>query len=117
MASAQKLATVPTLTDLLSDPERVSALPREAIAELRGQLARLDTILLGRLIDSAQAQPDAANGDSLLDVTAAAARLGTSEDWIYSHADALPFTVRVGKKHLRFSEAGIGRYIRQRSGR
>jgi len=58
MASAQKLAAVPTLTDLLSDPARISALPREAIAELRGQIAKLDTLLLSRLLGSGEIQPE-----------------------------------------------------------
>jgi predicted DNA-binding transcriptional regulator AlpA len=49
-------------------------------------------------------------------VADAAAKLGTSEDWVYRHAKTLPFTVRVGKKSLRFSKAGIDRYIRQRAG-
>jgi hypothetical protein len=52
MASAQKLVSVPTLTDLLSDPATISAVPKDAIAELRGQIAKLDTLLLSRLLIS-----------------------------------------------------------------
>jgi predicted DNA-binding transcriptional regulator AlpA len=116
MASAQKLASVPTLTDLLVDPARISALPRDAVAELRGQIAKLDTLLLSRLLTGEQPQPGI-EGDRLLTATEAAQKLGATEDWLYRHANTLPFAVRVGKKHLRFSQAGMDRYIRQRIGR
>jgi predicted DNA-binding transcriptional regulator AlpA len=116
MASAQKLVSVPTLPDLLSDPARISAVPRDVIAELRGQIAKLDTLLLSRLLAGDQPEPGT-NGDRLLTAPEAAQKLGATEDWLYRHANTLPFAVRVGKKHLRFSESGIERYIRQRTGR
>jgi excisionase family DNA binding protein len=115
MASAQKLECVPTLTDLLSNPARISAVPRDAIAELRGQIAKLDTLLLSRLFTGEEPQPGM-DGDRLLTTTEAAQKLGATDDWLYRHANTLPFAVRVGKKHLRFSEGGIERYIRQRTG-
>ena len=116
MASREKAATVPTLTDLLGDPARISTLPRDAIAELRGQIAKLDTLLLSSLLAGGEAHPGT-NGDRLLTATEAAQKLGATGDWLYRHANTLPFVVRVGKKHLRFSEAGMDRYIRQRTGR
>jgi excisionase family DNA binding protein len=116
MVSPQEIAAVPTLADLLSDPARISALPRDTIAELRGQIAKLDTLLLGSLLTGEQTQPRI-DGDRLLTVAEAAQKLGATEDWLYRHANTLPFAMRVGKKHLRFSEAGMERYIRQRAGR
>jgi predicted DNA-binding transcriptional regulator AlpA len=104
------------LSDLLADPSRISATPKEAIAELRGQIAKLDTLLLSRLFTGEQTQPGT-DGDRLLTAAEAAQKLGATEDWLYRHANTLPFAVRVGKKHLRFSEAAMGRYIRQRAGR
>jgi hypothetical protein len=71
MANAQKIAAAPTLTDLLSDPARISALPRDVIAELRGQIARLDTLLLSRLLIGEHAEPGV-NGDRLLTAPEAA---------------------------------------------
>jgi excisionase family DNA binding protein len=56
------------------------------------------------------------NGRGLLTVDQAAAKLGVSRDWLYRHAPTLPYTVHLGRA-LRFSEAGIDRWIRQRSGR
>ena len=40
MAGAPKLETVLTLAELLGDPARVSALPKDAIAEQQGQIAK-----------------------------------------------------------------------------
>jgi predicted DNA-binding transcriptional regulator AlpA len=114
MASAHKIVAVPTLVDLLNDPERISALPKDVIAELRGQIAKLDTLLLSRLLTGEQPQA-AMDGDRLLTASEAAQKLGATEDWLYRHANTLPFAVRVGKKHLRFSESGIERYIRHRT--
>jgi len=112
MASAQKLAAVPTLTDLLSDPARISALPREAIAELRGQIAKLDTVLLSRLLGSGEIQP-AAEGDRLLTAGEAALKLGLPKDALYRND--YPFLVRIGSRR-RFSEKGIEQFIRNRTG-
>jgi predicted DNA-binding transcriptional regulator AlpA len=53
--------------------------------------------------------------DRLLDVDAAAQRLGVSKDWIYRDAHQLPFTVHQDRL-LRFSTAGIARYIRSWQG-
>jgi predicted DNA-binding transcriptional regulator AlpA len=114
MASTQKFAAVPSLTELLSDPARLLVLPKEAVAELRGQIAKLDTLLLSRLLAGGEEQPGA-DGDWLLTAAEAAQKLGVTEDWLYRHANMLPFAVRVGKKLLRFSATGIERYIRQRA--
>ena len=116
MGIAARLVSVPTLTDLLSDPARISGVPRDAIAELRGQLAKLDTLLLSQLLTGEQSQPSS-DSDRLFTVAEAAQKLGATEDWLYRHANTLPFAVRLGMKHLRFSEAGMERYIRQRAGR
>ncbi len=61
-------------------------------------------------------QPQPSESDRLLTVKEAADRLGISRDWVYRHAEKLPFTVRLGSR-LLFSAQGIERYIRQRQGR
>src|SRR3990172_181232 len=110
------LETVPKLTDLMADPGKVSLLPAEAIASLRGELARLDSLLLVRLLQHSNGSGGPEAGDRLLSTQEAAAKLGTSTDYLYRHSSKLPFTVRLGRKVL-FSEAGIERYIRARMGR
>ena len=116
--TVSNLGPVPKLSELLEHPERVSALPLEAIPDLRGELARLDTLLQMRV---AMAQNNGqgehpAGGDRLLDVEEAARKLGKSRDYLYRHAGKYPFTVRDGHS-LRFSEQGIEKFIRQRMGR
>ena len=112
MASAQKLVFVPMLTDLLSDPGKISALPRGAIAELRGQIAKLDTLLLSRLLTCEQHTPGT-DGDRLLRAVEAAAKLGLPKDALYRNE--YPFMVRVGSRR-RFSEKGIEKFIQNRMG-
>jgi len=105
------------LVDLLNDPAKLEGLSPEAIPQLRGELARLDTILLAALLSSGVGQSATSEGDRLLDVEVAAHKLGTTEDWLYRNASRLPFAIRIGKKQLRFSETGIERYIALRVGR
>jgi predicted DNA-binding transcriptional regulator AlpA len=54
--------------------------------------------------------------DRLLVIADAAARLAVSKDWLYRHADRLPFTVRLSNRQPRFSAKGIDRYIASRVG-
>ncbi len=49
--------------------------------------------------------------DRLVDAEEAARLLGTSPGWLYKNARKLPFTVKLHAKMLRFSHAGIQRYI------
>lgn len=99
-----------SLSDLLSDPARIEALSREAIPQLRGELAHLDTLLICRLLAAGQDRgtPD----DQLLSVEDSATRLGCSPDYLYRHHSRLPFTRRVGRK-LLFSARGIEKHIAQ----
>ena len=111
-------ATVPTLDELAINPERAATLPPNALKALLCRCATLQTTLLGALLaTSDRTHADAeSEPDSLIDVPAAAARLGVSRDWLYHHAHQLPFTVRQGRL-LRFSTRGIARYIQTRQGR
>jgi len=60
-------------------------------------------------------QHSLASEDRLLTVEEASQKLGVTKDYLYRHADHLPFTVRVGLRQLRFSLHGMERYIRQRT--
>jgi predicted DNA-binding transcriptional regulator AlpA len=107
-----------SLHDLLRDPTQVAHVPLQAIPALHCQLAGLQSALLARLLtDSAPMGIQPADADGLLDVTETAQRMGTSKDWLYRHADQLPFTVRLGPRQLRFSAHGLAQYIRKRQGR
>lgn len=107
-------ATVPTLDEVATDPERAASLPPAALHGLLCRCLTAHAALMGALVSaSARAGDPAGEPDSLLDVSAAATRLGASRDWLYRHACQLPFTVRNGRL-LRFSSHGIDRYIKNR---
>ena len=77
---------------------------------------QLKAVLWARLtVPQSNGQPQG-DWDRLLDVKAAAAKLGKSTDALYRQAGDYPFTVRDGRS-LRFSEQGIEKFIRQRMGR
>ncbi len=108
------------LADLIAAVEQVIAevSPREA-PRLLGDLERLKVSLLARmLIEQTRGNNQTPEGeDRLLAVEGAAEKLGVPNDWLYRRAKKLPFTVRLGPRHLRFSARGIERYIRRRQGR
>jgi excisionase family DNA binding protein len=111
------LVAIPKLADLVAEPDKVALVPPEAIPAMRGELARLDSLLLARLLAGGNAKADSGpDGDRLLSAKEAAAKLGASEDYLYRRSRNLPFTVRMGRQ-VRFSETGIERYIRQRMGK
>ena len=109
------LNSVPTLNEIAAHPERASDVPPAAAAALLVQLAGVQTALLTRLLAPADNGQAAPVEDRLLKAKEAAAQLGYSTDWLYRHADRLPFVVRNGRQ-LRFSAHGIDRYIRERRG-
>jgi len=53
-------------------------------------------------------------GDKLLDAEEACKVLSTSVDWLYRHANRLPFTRKLGPRMLRFSYQGIQKYLATR---
>jgi predicted DNA-binding transcriptional regulator AlpA len=112
MAKVLQLASVPSLADILASPDRILVLPKDAIPQLRGELARLDTLLLARMLGTT-GQETSDPSDRLLDVEEAAAKLGVSRDALYRNK--FPFVVRIGNRR-RFSEKGIEKFIRNRAG-
>ncbi len=111
------LTAIPKLEDLLADSAKTGLLPPEAIPAILGDLERLKATLWARLtLPQGNGQAPGLEGDKLLSAKEAATKLGTSEDYLYRHSAKLPFTVRMGRQ-LRFSQAGMDRYIRQRTGR
>lgn len=107
------LTPIPTLDAIAADPARAAGLPAEARQVL--MLRALAALAALATLPACQPAP-APETDRLLDAREAAARLGMTPDWLYRRAPRLPFTVRLGRA-LRFSAAGIDRYIRARQGR
>ena len=109
---------VPSLDELAANPEQAGTLPAHVLQGLACRCAVLQTAILAALVSLSGRTGGAADNeaDSLIDVAGAAQRLGVSKDWLYHHAEQLPFTVRQGRL-LRFSSHGINRYIRTRQNR
>lgn len=82
------------------------------------QLAPLHLSLLSHLI-KVRHQPSVAasatsDNDRLLSVREAAEILKVTPQWLYRHARHLPFSRRLSRKALRFSEAGLRRWAASR---
>ena len=109
------------LADLLEDPRKVGDIPRETVLPLLCHLLALTGTLTARLLTTggeSTERPTLQQADArLLTVAEAATRLGVSKDWMYRRAAALPFTVRLGPRRLRFNTEGINQFIRQRHGK
>jgi predicted DNA-binding transcriptional regulator AlpA len=99
-------AHLAALADALP-PEAVVPVP---VAWLRELLAPIDT----NPPEGQGEEPRGPSEDRLLTVAEAAPRLGVTEDWLYRHAKQLPFTVRLGRKTLRFSMLKLERYLATR---
>ena len=56
----------------------------------------------------------AAGADRLLDVNEAAALLDVRPRWLYDRVRTLPFARKLGGRTLRFSEAGLRRWLERR---
>lgn len=107
------------LRELLADPSRVLALSdREAselatlIATRQLELAALQGALAGRS-RSPESVADPAS-DRLLTAEEVADRFRSTVRWVYRQAGKWPFTRRLGRKKLLFSEAGLNRYLAHR---
>jgi len=113
------LAPAPTLVDLARDPERTADVPLSAVPSLMAQAAALQAALAARLagISITPNEPVGAHApdvERLLTPPEAAALLGVTVTWLYRHAGRLPFARRLSRKALRFSEAGLRRWLATR---
>ena len=103
------------LAALLVDPARVVDLPPEAMPAILAQLAALQTAVAARL---ASGPPTTSNRepDRLLTVDQAAQRLAVSKDWLRRRT-TLPFVVKLSEGVVRYSAAGIARFIAEHQAR
>ncbi len=111
------------LQDLLADPSRVRTLTSREVAAASSDLAQrqleltaLQLALQDRLrvvSASGAASGPPAQRDRLLTAEELADRLRTTVRYVYRNASKWPFTRRLGRKKLLFSEAGLTRYLEQ----
>jgi excisionase family DNA binding protein len=110
---------VMTLEDLIRGERFVEELnPQEAAAMLTA-LAGIQLALANRILTGKQPEPSVKPDDSqMLNVDEVAALLKTTRETIYKlsrQQDWLPFTIRISRKHLRFREAGLQKWIARRA--
>jgi|SRR5215472_3502220 len=99
-------------SELQSVLDSIRGLSQDQLPELLGELEVIRATAMLRM----SAPSPALEHDELLDVKAAAGRVGFAVDYLYRHADSLPFTRRIGRS-LRFSSREIDRYILKNKGR
>jgi excisionase family DNA binding protein len=105
----------PSLGELAADPSRVAEIPPEAVPGLLAQAAAVQAALAVRLVVPSRPAPvTPAETDRLLTPAEAATMLGVAVPWLYRHANRLPFTRRLSRRTLRFSEAGVKRWLSTR---
>ncbi len=99
------------------DAEReITAASSSDLPALAGELAHLQALTWQRLngasSNGVQTATDADHeaDDRLLTVDEAAQQLDVKPGWLYRHADRLPFTRKLSRKMLRFSERGLRRW-------
>ena len=108
---------VPTLDEIAADPKSAACLPREVIAGLLLKVAAVESALATALLDPdnrVTSVPAPIDGDRLLIVEEAAAKLGLTCDYLYRRKD-LPFRVSVAPGQVRFSLKGIEKFIRAKT--
>ena len=89
----------------------------QEVPTIAGELARVRARLEAEFARSPsdRAPAVAALQDRLLAPAEAAGLLRVSVRWLYRHASRLPFTRRLSRKALRFSEAELIRYLARRT--
>jgi hypothetical protein len=109
-ALRQTLTKVPARPEMKSELQAALQLAQtlspEEIPALVGELEQIRVTAMARLPSS----PSACPPDELLDVRAAAKRLGVSCDYLYRHHAKLPFARRMGRR-LLFLSSGLARFV------
>ena len=104
-----------TYRSILAELEKtLSDLSFQEAPTLLGELERLKAMIWTRLMRPSpndQGRPaNKSEPDQLLTPEEAGQLLGVTPRWLYRHAKRLPFTRRLSRKTLRFSEAGLRRW-------
>ena len=113
------LPPVPSLDAIAANSRLVDELPAHVCGALAAKAAGVMAALGARLAVSASRHTPSQEGktmvhDRLLTTEEAAVRLGTTPRWLRRHANRVPFTRRLSRKCIRFSEAGLTRWLATR---
>ena len=113
------MSTNITAAQVVADPARVVDVDIAALPALLAQLTTTAAVVAARLsaIEPSRAESAApSGGDRLLTAKESAVLLNLSTDFLYRSEAARPFRVRIGNE-VRFSLAGIQRFIERHRGR
>jgi predicted DNA-binding transcriptional regulator AlpA len=105
------------LDSLLTDPSGADQVPREEALALLAELVALQAALItaaSRTPAVASREVERPNEDRMLDIDEAAAMLSVSRRWLYRHGPKLPFTRPISRRIVRYSRAGIQRWLAAR---
>ncbi len=106
------MSALRVVAELIRDPGQVEEIRHEDIAATLTVIAALEAALAARLmVDKPKAVDAPEREDRLLTTDEAAALLRVTPQWLYRRADRLPFARRLSRKALRFSEAGVHRWM------
>lgn len=109
------------LSAILQVPARAAEIPLEQIpalvAELASEQAALSAIqgvLTARLLVPPSERTSDDGGDRLLTAEEVARMLGVTKRWVQRRARRLPFSRRISVRSVRYSEAGLKRWMAHR---
>jgi predicted DNA-binding transcriptional regulator AlpA len=113
---------VPSVGTLIANPTRASEIPANQIPAFVAQLASEQTALsalqgalTARLVAAAAEEAASAKtGDRLLTVDEVARTLGVTRRWVQRRARRLPFARKISDHAVRYSEAGLKRWMANR---
>jgi predicted DNA-binding transcriptional regulator AlpA len=110
-----------TLSALLQTPTRAAEIPLEQVpalvAELASEQAALSAfqgVLTARLLLTPADRTSDGTGDRLLTSDEVAKMLGVTKRWVQRRARRLPFSRRISVRSVRYSEAGLKRWMAHR---
>jgi len=86
----------------------------DALPEILGELERVKARLWIRMLrgtPSKEIHKPLPPEDRLLTPVEAARIMNTSKTWLYRHSKKLPFTRKLSRKSLRFSENGLRKWM------
>ena len=103
---------MPDILSILRDPATLDQISPSEVPDVVGAMEALKFRLLFRLVGNptGEKSPAPVEADTLLTAKQAAPLLNVTPHWLYRHARQLPFTRRLSRKVLRFSESGLRRW-------
>jgi hypothetical protein len=105
------LKSVPGLDQIAADSYCLAGLSPKTLAALAGRAAAVLAAISSAQMICAIENSGSSENDRMLEVDEAAALLHKPRRWLFEHAKSLPFAIRVSRKVLLCSEAGLKKWL------